>query len=163
MKTEKVFDSRNYAYTKVLKSETCYEDGTPYEVMELLEEYRANGKRIRIWLGDNKTGKSWNEENDIMGYIGRSNGTIKIPLLINNKRSMGGGALMSRSIVKMVDITTKKVIWEHTNFNQRIFGADDTLVWEGEAGDNETIYASCNTPEHAVRLADFMNGKRNSK
>ena len=45
-------------------------------IREILKAY--NGKyRIRIWYGDEK--KTWNEEHDIIGNVGRSTGKIKNP------------------------------------------------------------------------------------
>ena len=59
---------------------TSYHKETSQEVINILEQTRLSCKRIRLWLGED--GKSWNEENDIIGYIGRSTGEYKIPLLI---------------------------------------------------------------------------------
>ena len=114
--------------------------------------------RIRVWYGDNKTGKSWDEENDICGYIGRTTGTNKIPILVNNSRSYGGGALSCRSIVKIMETKTKRVLYQHPNFNQSVFTVIDKEVFaDGE------IYGRCKSEKSAQRLADFMNGKRMSK
>ena len=144
------------------ESGTCYNIGTSQKVIERIENAKRTGQRIRVWYGD-KDGKSWNEENDICGTVGRSTGSIKIPLLISKSSSFGGGALLTDRIIKIVDTKTKYVLYQHENFSQSFFGADDTIVWEGAPGDNETIYANCKTPEQAQRLADFMNGKRMSK
>jgi len=73
---------------------TSYHENTPDEVINVLEDARQKGTRIRIWYGEN--GLSWDEENDIIGNIGRSTGTNKIPLLINNARSLGGPGLLDR-------------------------------------------------------------------
>lgn len=37
---------------------------------------------VRIWLGDTQTGRAWAEENDVIGTIGRSTGTMEVPLLV---------------------------------------------------------------------------------
>ena len=140
---------------------TKYHKETDVLVINVLDQALQNKNRIRVWYG--KDGLSWNEENDIIGYVGRSTGTVKIPLLVHNGRSMGGRGLLDHCIVKIVDIKTKRLLYQHPKFKQAVFGADDTLVWQGLPGTNEEIYATCKTCEQAQRLADFMNGKRNSK
>jgi hypothetical protein len=71
-------------------SGTFYSLGTNEKVVDILERCRDEGHRIRIVYGDIETGKSWEECHDIEGKVGRSTGSIKIPLLIHNKRSRGG-------------------------------------------------------------------------
>lgn len=94
---EFVTDSRGVKYQVV--NGTAYHAETPQAVIDILERARANNWRLTFDFGDTKTGESWHEENDISGYIGRSTGTIKIPLLIHNVRSYGGGGLLDHCIV----------------------------------------------------------------
>lgn len=86
---------------KVTDSGTAYHLETPGHLVELLERLRQNGTRITIDFGDVNTGKSWEEEYDITGRIGRSTGSIKIPLLVHNARSYGGGALLDHCILSI--------------------------------------------------------------
>ena len=78
---------------------TSYHDDTPREVIDILERARQARFRIRLDYGDPETGESWGEVFDIEGYVGRSTGPIKIPLLVHNARSMGGGAIMDDKII----------------------------------------------------------------
>lgn len=78
---------------------TSYHVETPEAVIKVLESARANHTRIVLDYGDVKTGESWGEVYDIAGYIGRSTGSIKVPLLIHNSRSMGGGAILDHCII----------------------------------------------------------------
>jgi hypothetical protein len=78
---------------------TTYDDDTPENVAYILEACRMSKQRIRIFYGDTITGLAWMEEHEIMGYVGRSTGENKIPLIINNKHSMGGGSIVSRAII----------------------------------------------------------------
>jgi len=112
--------------------------------------------RVRVWYGDPVTGKSYDEIFDTTGYIGRSTGPVKIPLLINNKRSTGGPALSCDIIVKIVDTRTKRVIYQHPTFSQSTFTTVDRFV----RVDGINTFAELKTPEQAKRFADFMNGKR---
>ena len=80
---------------------TFYKKNTPMDLIEVLEQARENRTRIVVDYGDIKTGRSWGEEYDIMGYVGRSTGEIKIPLLVHNSRSMGGGGLLDNCILSV--------------------------------------------------------------
>ena len=71
--------------------------------------------------------------------------------------------MLDDRIIKILDIKSKKVLYQHPKFKQDYFGADDVLVWQGNPGDNEQIYATCETTEQAQRLARFMNGEINHK
>lgn len=145
--------------------ETTYPKDTLEEVKKVLNHAIEERLRIRVWYG--KNGRSWNEENDIIGYIGSSTGTNKVPLLIHSARSFGGGALLVHCIIKIMDVKTKKVLYQHPKFKQAYFEADDTLVYQNISGKRDPstaeIYANCKTPEKAVRLASFMNGTRMAK
>ena len=66
---------------------TWYYEETDDEVIEVLENARLSGTRIRIYLGDKETGRDWGEVCDVTGYVGRSMGPIKIPILLHNARS----------------------------------------------------------------------------
>ena len=99
---------------------TSYHAETSQTVIDWIEYARMNDKRTRVYFGDVATGKCWNEEHDISGYIGRSNGTIKVPLLINNKRSFGGGALLDHCIVKIKESKGARVYFQAHNFQQPI-------------------------------------------
>ena len=87
----------------VVKNDTYYSEGTSPDMVNILERLRNEKKRVTFRFGDPKTGKDWGEDNDITGRIGRSTGQIKIPLLIHNRRSMGGGGLLSANIVKIIE------------------------------------------------------------
>ena len=58
-------------------------------------------RRITIDYGDVVTGKSWNERSDVSGYIGRSTGPVHIFILCSNKRSVGGGAILTGCVLSI--------------------------------------------------------------
>lgn len=118
MKTEifKQSDGKEVVY-KVSESGTYYHEKTTDFVIEILERIRYRGLRIRLYYGDAETGIDWNEENDIMGRIGRSTGTVKIPLLIATKRSMGGGGILDHCIVKIKE-TDGHVLYQHPKYDR---------------------------------------------
>lgn len=77
---------------------TWYHPDTPIQVQHLLELLRCERSKVRVYYGDSDTGVSWLEENDVIGRIGRSTGTLKIPLLIAENED-GGPALLDHCIV----------------------------------------------------------------
>lgn len=97
---------------------TTYHDDTPDRVIEILEMVRGNGTRIQVCLGDRETGKDWEEKYDVVGYVGRSCGEIKVPLLIHNSRSIGGGAIPDHCIVKVMKSKGKRVLWQHPKYHK---------------------------------------------
>ena len=83
-------------------NKTFYHNDTNSDVIKVLEQVRQDHTRIQLDLGDAKTGRDWNEVHDITGYVGRSMGPKKIPILVYNSRSFGGGAILDHCIVKFV-------------------------------------------------------------
>jgi hypothetical protein len=80
---------------------TTYDDKTDPDVVKVLEAARESGTRIRLHYGDRETGRDWLEECEVNGTVGRSGGTVKIPLLIATSRSLGGGGILDRCIVRI--------------------------------------------------------------
>jgi len=136
-----------------------FDEETPDKVMSVICDNLGRENRLRFWWGNIETGKSWNEENDTCGYIGRSTGTRKIPLLIHNINSTGGGSILTDCVIKIVETRTKRVLYQHPGFNQPVFVVDfvNEVFAEGQ------IYGRCKNENQAQRLADFMNGKRMTK
>lgn len=102
---------------KILDSGTAYHIETPDRVCEILENYRYTGKRLQIYYGDTKTGKDWHEEHGTRGTIGRSTGDIKMPILLANSRSHGGGTILDHCIVKIRG-QYGNILYQHENYKQ---------------------------------------------
>lgn len=95
----------------------AYHEKTPKEVISVLERCRKNRTRIKINLGDISTGKSWNEENDITGYIGLCRGKSALfPILLNNASSTGGGEIMTDNILQIKESKGSRIIYQSKNF-----------------------------------------------
>lgn len=123
------------------------------------------GVRVRIFQGDANTGESWPEEWGVTGTIGRSMGPCKIPLLICNARSMGGGGLLSDCIVAMFNTRTGHAIYKHPSFNPgtwQVMPADIPDYCE-TVTHNGAIHARFKKPGQALRYCAFMRGERFSK
>jgi hypothetical protein len=133
-----------------------FDENTPDKVCNVLVNLNQSRERVRIYLGEN--GKAWNEDYDVCGVIGKSTGAVKIPLMINNKRSSGGGALLDQYIMKIVRTSDGKVLYQHPEFNCSTFtNVGCELFADGEH------WGKNHSEESAKRFCDFMNGKRFSK
>ena len=94
-----------------------FRNGTSLEVANVINEALKANRRLRFWFGDTETGKAWVEENDVIGYIGRSSGTVQIPLAVFSRRSFGGGALMTQAIVRIDDMCKRRTLYAHPTFS----------------------------------------------
>ena len=153
---------------------------TPAQVRDVIckaykenRRYELNPQRLRLFYGDKATGRVWMEEHDIIGYIGRSTGTQKIPLLIKTITSTGGGAILDHCIIGIKDAHTKQWLYKQENIiipalrvstspKYTAPGLPFAVVLSGEGGDDE-IQARFNSEERAIRWADFMQGYRMAK
>jgi hypothetical protein len=129
-----------------------------------------NHNRVRIWYGDRDSGRSWNEEYDVVGRIGRTMGVIKIPILVYNSRCYGGPAISVGSIIRIDDIEDKRTLWKVSNFHVELMEIKKTdnkdypysVMQNKDDGTIQNI-ASFKAEEQAKRWIDFMNGKRYCK
>ncbi len=143
---------------------TSFDPHTPDQVKAILEDARLRYFRLRIYIGDRETGLDWNEEHDVLGYIGRSMGPIRVPLLLRSRTSSGGPALLTACIVKLQRAADKLVLWQHPAYHTRIFTAgpavDDGYV-EAAYRDGE-LHAQFKKSGEAVKFIDKMLGRRMS-
>jgi hypothetical protein len=128
----------------------------PDKLCELLVNLNANRRRIRIFYGDTSTGKCWNDEHDVIGYVGRTTG-IRSPILVYNNRSMGGGLILDEHVLKIVDMSGR-VLYQVDNFIPSFIEATGLQVYiDGK------LHANCKSNQAAIKLAQFMSGKRFAK
>lgn len=96
---------------------TSYDARTPDEVVAILENARQTRTRLHVSLGDSESGRDWLEENDVYGFIGRSTGSIKIPLLIHNRKSSGGSGLLDHCIVRIRTSAGGRILWQNPGYH----------------------------------------------
>ena len=144
----------------------AFNEKTCDKVKECLEHCYNSKSRVRIWYGDNNTGMSWMEEYDTMGTIGRSTGQQKIPLLIKNSRSSGGGGILCHCIIRIDVISSKRIIYKHPLFNVPSLGVYPNLDEDTKAKypfivlKYGTIQARFKSRTSAYNYIDFMTGER---
>ena len=97
---------------------TAYDLKTSKKVIDVLEMVRSRDIRVKVRYGDTETGRDYKQEYFVTGRIGRSTGKFKIPLMIYNKRSTGGVALMDQLIVKISYANKKEggVLYQHEKY-----------------------------------------------
>ena len=96
---------------------TSFDERTPDEVIRVLESARQNRTRLHISLGDTASGRDWLEEFETHGYVGRSIGPVKVPLLVANTRSLGGGSILAHCIVRIRTSAGGRVLWQHPDYH----------------------------------------------
>ncbi len=122
--------------------------------------------RIRIWYGDVNTGLSWLDEYDVVGTVGRSSGQAKIPLLIKNSRSSGGGGILCHCIIRVDVIGTRRIIYKHPLFNVPLLAVstnndnDTKNKYPFVVLKNNELQARFKSEKQAKNYIDFMLGNR---
>jgi hypothetical protein len=96
---------------------TSYHKNTEPDVAKALETARQKNFRVHVSYGDSTTGKDWLEENGVHGYVRRSMGPIKVPLLIFNSRSLGGEALLDHCIVRIRECAGGRILYQHPQYS----------------------------------------------
>lgn len=142
-----------------LPSGTCYHANTPERVIEILEQFRQNQRRVRLFYGDTITGQAWHEEHDVIGRIGRSMGPIKVPLLIE-PGEIGGPAILDHCLIR-ID-TPRNVLYQHAAFRvgevSLSAGELKGLPWEVLI--DQVVQARFQSKNEACRYRDFILGYR---
>jgi len=87
-------------------------------------------------------------------------GPIKVPLLLHNRTSHGGGAILCDCIVRL--IVNFREVYRHPEYKVPEFTihSGDGKLWVREDGKD---HASFNTREQAERWIAFMQGARMTK
>ena len=143
-----------------------FNEKTCDKVKNVLTECYNNQGRVRIWYGDIDTGVSWLDEYDVVGTIGRSTGQQKIPLLIKNSRSSGGGGILCHCIIRIDVIGSRHIIYKHPLFNVPTLGVYPNLDEDTKTKypfivlKYGTIQSRFKSRTSAYNYIDFMTGER---
>ena len=96
---------------------TYFDPGTDARASKVLESCRTHERKIRLILGDTLTGEPWLEEHDVVGRIGRSIGTLKVPLLIE-PGELGGSAILCDCILAIIDWASGDSLYRHDAYRE---------------------------------------------
>jgi hypothetical protein len=88
---------------------TNYHVDTPDSLINVLDSMRLNHTRIVMEQGDKATRTDWGDSQE--GYIGRSGGKIKIPIVLFSARSIGGPAILEQCIIRVKTTKGKRLLW----------------------------------------------------
>ena len=108
---------KRYSDRPDLNEQTWFDPGTPPSVVAHLEYARLHNMRLRLFFGDQETGRCWLEENDVTGYIGRSMGPMRVSILLSSRSSSGGGAILTRCVIRLIQTNGQRELWRHQNFH----------------------------------------------
>lgn len=152
-----------------------YSEGTPDDVIYSLQRAREDHSRIRIWLGYLTDGLAWNEENDVIGYVGTTTGRIKSPILVYKQTSYGGGLISTNHILRIDEIFYKTTLYQAKNFHTDKFYIRETPKDDAfydvnyafqlytKLNDTLVVHAQGKTQDKMEKLRDFLTGNRYSK
>ena len=102
--------------------------GSISKAAKVLESCRTRERKVRLILGDTSTGEPWLEEHDVVGRIGRSTGSLKVPLLIEPGEH-GGCAILCACLLAIVDWETGDFLYRHAAYRE----ADLSIKPSGDA------------------------------
>lgn len=112
-----------------LSRQTYFDPGTHPEVARVLESCRKAGNRVRLILGDPKSGEPWLDEYDVVGTIGRSTGSLRVPLLVETG-AQGGVAILTACVLSIIDWKSGRVRFRHS-----LYQAPDLGIKPSNDGD----------------------------
>lgn len=155
------------AYIAAGRVETLFDPDTPAEVQRILELKRGTQQPIRVHLGDAKTGRSWLEEHDVIGTVGRSMGPVRVPLLC--KAGSGGGfAMLTACVLRIQDAKTGHDLYRHPSFHlpelrivpSTLAGYVEEVHGTVPGTDKPSVHARFKSAGGAQKWIAFMNGER---
>ena len=144
-----------------LRDQTYFEPGTDCTVIGVLKSCLNTRCKVRLILGDTSTGAPWLEEFDVVGTIGRSCGTLKVPLLLADGESCGS-AILTTCILEIVDWKSGRSLYRHPAYQEpdlRLKRTDDAdHPWAVEHESNRVIARFRDAGKAGAYLA-FMRGE----
>ena len=145
-----------------------FDEGTRAEVEVIIRDLYANKHRARFFFGNTQTGRDWMEEGGTMGTVGKSTGIKPIPLLIATRRSIGGPALSTAVIVRIVDLTTGAELYRHPRYHTANIYFEpsdlpDYMIAARDQDNNGEVCARFKSAHQAVTWLAFMRGERHNK
>ncbi len=142
-----------------LTHSTYFDPGTDGKAAKVLESCRTGERKIRLILGDTRSGEPWLEEHDVVGRIGRSTGPLKVPLLIEPGEH-GGCAILCACLLAIVDWQSGDFLYRHATYREADLSikpsADAERPWDVLRRDE--VVASFRDIGQAGAYLAFMRG-----
>ncbi|MTJ94010.1 MAG: hypothetical protein F8N36_14305 [Desulfovibrio sp.] len=143
-------------------ADTWFEPDTPVAVQRVLERVRNSKAKIRIYFGDPTTGKVWIEGTDVIGFVGRSTGTLKTPQLLDSLDPRRRTDIPTLNIVRIQDVKTGSDLYRHPGFHlprlstvsSDIGGYEATVMADGK------LVERFQSQEKAEAFVAFQKGER---
>ena len=141
---------------------TTYADGTPQLVTIALDNARKYRVRVRLFYGDPKTGRDSEQEYDVTGYVSRSTGPVKIPILLASNRSMSGPEIDTAYIVRL--LVGGRDVYVHPRYHRPNYRIGNAKI-KGlvEVYNGTSLVARFKSTQSAQRWIAFMYGERGTR
>lgn len=123
-------------------------------IEEILLNAHNNNEKVRLFYGDSETGEDWNEIHDVFGGIGYSTGVKKVPLLIRYKNSIGGDAISTSCIVKIM--INGIIVYQHPKYHS-LLNLKGNIIYK-----EEKLFSSFRNEVKAQMMFDYLHGVRNN-
>ncbi|MBL8511014.1 MAG: hypothetical protein JNM52_05145 [Betaproteobacteria bacterium] len=114
---------KHYADNAAANRQTWLEPGTDPKVGRILEGLRLKRHIVRLFLGDPQTGRDWCEENDVVGFIGRTGGPLKTLILLEPvnddghiRPSLGGGTILTARVLRIIDVSINREVYRFPGY-----------------------------------------------
>lgn len=152
------------AWASSLESKKTYFDpGTDQKVQAVLEKYRQSQLMIRLFYGDPSTGRDSCEEWDVVGQVGRSGGSMKVPLLLVDGEHYGS-PISSDRLLRIMDVQLNVDVYRHKLYKvpdiQIVPLVDLSLPEYKWAGHRDGVLcARFRSTYEAAEWQEFMTGR----
>ena len=156
--------------THPVSKKTWYRPGTPAKIAKILEaarasyeDFREQGTMLRLFYGCTKTGRDYCEQFSTVGFVSRSMGPMRVPLLIepllDDERNITtgsfGDAINTAGIVRIVDVRRAQEVYRANNYVLPQF-----RLGEASGSVKPAVQAYLDTEEQAAQWIAFMQGFR---
>ena len=132
-------------------------------VVAHLEYARLHHKKLRLFFGDQETGRCWLEENDVTGFIGRSMGPMRVSQYCwQSRSSSGGGAILARCIIRIIETEGRRELWRPPEFHLpelQLRAEQDQPKYRYAVHSDGECVARFTTLQKRARWLAFMRGE----
>ena len=143
-----------------LNRKTYFDPETDPKAAHVLERCRKEDTKVRLIQGDTETGRTWLDEHDVVGRIGRSAGALKVPLLIEPGAD-GGTAILTACLLAIIDWGSGEFLYRHPRYRAPdllIRPSDDTARPWGVLHDDQVVACFPDIGKAGAYVA-FMRGE----